>query len=250
MASKAYHKFLVFFNVLALLVPVVVFAQGDDFPPAGIFIPCCSSGGTGGHTGATYGENGQSAWKQVWGAAPGDIVTFQFVLRARSAGSLHAYPRTTGGSDPQYIGDYSYPYQTWYWNTQGRRDKGGTFCLDCLWQCTANYWDPWIYIDYWDSGDGWDVDLNVTNIQTPKRQVIPQAKKDAAREKAGKQLAWATSIGVVGSQCRLWWPACVGIAALSGAFALDSYRQSNIANDPPRSDYWVIHEPRFDFPIN
>src|SRR4029450_8876035 len=147
MAKQAYHKFLVFFNVLALLMSVVVFAQGDDFPPAGIFIPCCSSGGTGGdtgatdgekgrraggpgaHTGATYGENGESAWKQVWGAAPGDIVTFQFVLRARSAGSLHAYPRTTGGSDPQYIGDYSYPYQTWYWNTQGRRDQGGTFCL-------------------------------------------------------------------------------------------------------------------------
>src|SRR4029453_4636877 len=114
MAKQAYHKFLVFFNVLALLVPVAAFAQGDDFPPPGIFIPCCSSGGTGGHTGATYGENGQPAWQPVWGAAPGDVVTFQFVLGARSAGSLHAWPQTTGGTDMQYLGDESNPYQKWY----------------------------------------------------------------------------------------------------------------------------------------
>jgi len=143
-------------------------AQDDYFPPPGIFIPCCSPGGTGGYTGATYGENGQSAWRQVWGAAPGDVVTFRFVLRARSAGSLHAWPQTTGGDGMTYIGDPNNPYEKWYWNT-GQRSSGGTFCIDCPWQFTANYWNPWIYVEYWDSGDGWDVDLNIVNIQTPQK---------------------------------------------------------------------------------
>src|SRR5262245_30071588 len=96
------HKYLqVLIGVLFVAMAGQALAQ-DDFPPPGIFIPCCSSGGTGGHTGATYGENGTSAWTQAWGAAPGDVITFQFVLRAKSAGSLHSYVKTTGGTMPEY----------------------------------------------------------------------------------------------------------------------------------------------------
>src|SRR5262245_56534302 len=83
------------YGALLFLSSVPSWAQDDFFPPPGIFIPCCSRGGTGGNTGATYGENGTSAWRQVWGAAPGDVITFQFVLRAQSAGALHAWPKTT-----------------------------------------------------------------------------------------------------------------------------------------------------------
>src|SRR5262249_37672214 len=122
----------------ALTLRAEAFAQVDyDFPPAGFFFPSCSHGGTGGYTGATYGKNGQSAWRQVWGAAPGDIVTFKFELRAISAGSLHAWPHSTDGADIQYIGDPNNQYEHWGYNTFGRRDKGGDFCISCPWQFVA-----------------------------------------------------------------------------------------------------------------
>jgi len=160
-----------------------VFAQIDyDFPPAGFLFPCCSKGGTGGYTGATFGKNGQSAWRQVWGAAPGDVVTFQFELRAISAGSLHAWPQSTDGAEMTYLGDQNNQYEHWGYNTFGRRDKGGDFCISCPWRFTANTWNPWIYVNYWDSGDGWDVDLNVTSISTPpQRRLYTAEQKDSAR---------------------------------------------------------------------
>lgn len=233
---------------LALLSPTVGAAQDDFFPPPGIFIPCCSSGGTGGHTGATYGENGQSAWRQVWGAAPGDIVTFRFVLRSRSAGSLHAWPQTTGGTDMQYLGDHNNIYEKWYWNT-GQRDSGGTFCLDCPWQFTANYWNPWIYIDYWDSGDGWDVDLNVVNIQTPRaKPLVDQFTKDKNQQYADISGNLSRVFSAAGTLMASGGERASGVilAGLSfGSWLLQRHFQ-RIANDPWDPDYEVPYEPYVD----
>jgi hypothetical protein len=225
-----------------LFVPVWAGAQ-EDFPPPGIYIPCCSSGGTGGHTGATYGKNGQSAWRQVWGAAPGDIVTFQFVLRARSAGSLHAWPQTTAGTDMRYLGDQNNPYEHWGYNTYGRRDKGGDFCIDCPWQFTATDYNPWIYVQYWDSGDGWDVDLNVVTIVTPAPpppfSIFPETVKATSGEIAGG----FTEISYVMGQISRAFSTNVDIPH-AAVFALLAYASSKfasgfyrIAHDPPDANY-------------
>jgi hypothetical protein len=227
--------FLVFASLTA---PGRTFAQ-DDFPPPGIFIPCCSTGGTGGSTGAVYGENGQSAWRQVWGAAPGDIVTFRFVLRSRSAGALHAWPQTTGGTDMQYVGDPNNIYEKWYWDT-GQRSSGGTFCLDCPWQFVANSFNPWIYIDYWDSGDGWDVDLNVTNIQSPPRtlfSVLSDPDKDTAN---GISVGLAAFGGVMVSFQNVFGadpPLNIIFGTLGYGAGLIAYHFGVIAHDPWDGDY-------------
>lgn len=232
--------------VLVFLLSAADLRAQDDFPPPGIWIPCCANPGGTGHTGATYGRNGSSAWRQVWGAAPGDVVTFEFILRSQSAGSLHAWPKTTGGTtDPQYLGDPGNPYQKWYWTT-GERDSGGTFCISCPWQFTANTWNPWIYIDYWDSGDGWDVDLNVTNIQTPaptQRNVVSPEKKAAAHAKADKQEKWGAALDVLTIPACAFIPfeGCLAIGVMAKAFQLDAARLRNV--DPWDGDYCTQYDP-------
>src|SRR5262249_27495138 len=84
------------------------------------------------------------------------------------------------GATLTYLGDPNNVYEKWDWTT-GRRDKGGEFCLDCPWQFTAQAWNPWIYVDYFDSGDGWDVDLTVTNISTPPPTPTIKIDKNRAR---------------------------------------------------------------------
>jgi len=80
-----------------------------------------------------------------------------------------------------YLGDQNNQYEHWGYNTYGRRDKGGDFCISCPWRFTAQAWNPWIYVNYWDSGDGWDVDLNVIGISTPPpRRLYTAAQKDNA----------------------------------------------------------------------
>lgn len=229
-----------------LLYATGAWAQEDYFPPAGIYIPCCYGSGTG-HTGAVYGRNGSSAWRQVWGAQPGDVVTFQFVLRTASAGSLHAWPKAANWIDPEYLGDPNNPYQKWYWNT-GRRESGGTFCLDCLWRFTVppGYYNPWIWIDYWDSGDGWDVDLNVVNIQTPqlptKRKLFTPEQKDRYTHYSNVAKLYAVMAGGVAFIPGVG-PMFKGSAWAAGGLAL---LYEFFANDPYDGNYWTLAAPQID----
>lgn len=224
------------FVFILFVLSTFAFAQ-DDFPPPGIYIPCCYGGGTG-SSGATYGRNGQAAWKQAWGVRAGDRVTFRFVLRTSSAGSLHAWPHSTDGAPMTYLGDENNPYEKWYWNT-GRRDSGGTFCIDCPWQFIARADNPWIYIDYWDSGDGWDVDLNVTSIEFSLAEPIDPQTKDTARRVgiAASMLGHVTAVSAALSFAAGNYP-LFGIFSVATLGSLGaSYYFERIANDPWDDNY-------------
>jgi hypothetical protein len=230
--------------VLALVLATSAFAQDDFFPPSGIYIPCCNGGGSG-HTGGTYGRTGASAWTQVLGAGPGDVVTFQYVLDSRSAGSLHSLPASDGVTDMTYLGDPNNPYEKWYWNTFGRRDKGGEFCISCPWRFTVppGVWNPWIYVLYFDSGDGWDVDLYVTNIRTPVSfTVVTEAVKNTASSIGDFFVTFQNASGEI-SRALINPPYNTDVPH-SAVFALLSYAASKfasgsyrIANDPYDGDY-------------
>jgi hypothetical protein len=134
------------------------------------------------------------------------------------------------------LGDPNNPYEKWYWNTFGRRDKGGEFCISCPWRFTVppGVWNPWIYVLYFDSGDGWDVDLYVTNIRTPVSfTVVTEAVKNTASSIGDFFVTFQNASGEI-SRALINPPYNTDVPHAASKFASGSYR---IANDPYDGDY-------------
>src|SRR4030095_144570 len=146
MAKHKPSTVLIFLNALALLVPIVAFAQGNDFPPIGNIPPWGPPPQPGfppppGNNNWTSGSFG---W-QTLGVRKGDTIGFDVVVDGWGLGALYLAPMCSNCTSMRYLpptDGSAQPSEQWWWG------QLGTWCQRCGWEAVAGENNPTIGLDY------------------------------------------------------------------------------------------------------